>query len=204
MIDIDQLYTTARDLTDLLPRVHALIPHPTNAAVDDTHTGARRTTVHNIPWNTPAASLYFDVHADTRRYETALTLLLWHHAKYRSPSDTDTLDAVARLPVLIDHALNTGHQDHGDVADAARLLPRWARQARAILDETRDDERPWTTAPGDLRCPHCETRLKLAPGWSEHPDSADVHCRTCRDDHGQYLRWPPSAWVLTLQYRDAG
>ncbi|KZM34532.1 hypothetical protein [Oerskovia enterophila] len=193
MIDVEPLYTTARELTQLLPRLAALVAAPSNADRPDGPTA--RPDVHRIPWNTPAATTFFDVHADVRTYENALTLLLHGRAKYRAGTDADTLDAISRLPVLIAHALDAGHGDHWDVIDAASALTRWPRLMRAALDEARPDEQPWTKAPGNLVCPHCEHRLELAPGWSDHPEDADLHCRPCTATTGAPVRWAPAQWT---------
>lgn len=86
--------------------------------------------------------------------------------------------------MLIDHAIAAGH----NVTDAAHDLTAWPVRIRAIFDEARPDEQPWTKAPGGLKCPHCERRLELAPGWRDRPENADVVCRSCRDDEGRWYR----------------
>ncbi|GII98375.1 hypothetical protein CLV28_0698 [Sediminihabitans luteus] len=195
----EQLYTAARETLTLLPRTQALITHTTNQ-VDESQI-KRTKTVHRIPWNNDAATLYFDIHAAVRRHEAALTLLLFGHARYRGGDDQNTLDAVSRLPVLLDRAHTAGHQHHDTVTTATTDLTAWPRQLRALLDEPRDGETPWTKAPGNLVCPHCEQRLHLAPGWRDRPDHADLVCRTpdCADEHGHQPRWAPSAWVGLVQ-----
>lgn len=195
-IDVENLYAASRDLRDdLIPQVQALIPQASNQ-VDESQTGTRPATVHRIPWNGQAAGVFYDIHAQVRRYESALTVLLFQKAKYRGGDDENTFDAIGRLPVLIAHAIDKGHEQHGDVTDAARLLgTTWPRECRRVLDQLREDEQPWTTAPGDLRCPYCDGALELAPGWSQAPDSADVWCRRCLDPNGQRYRWSPSVWT---------
>lgn len=195
------LYAHARDLTtNLLPRVRALIPHTSNK-IDESQIGGRA-DVHRIPWNGPAANLALDIAATARRHETALTLLLFQRAKFRGMTDRDVDDAINRLPVLVDHAVAQDHGENPVVADTVKDLHRWGRQCRRLLDEARDDETPWTKAPGDLRCPWCDNRLELAPGWQHAPEGADVMCRRCVDARGAWLRWPPTAWLAVLQHRD--
>ncbi|XBH23076.1 hypothetical protein V5R04_07675 [Jonesiaceae bacterium BS-20] len=59
---------------------------------------------------------------------------------------------------------------------------------RLLFDEALPGEQPWTEVPGDLRCPHCNNRLELQPGWQHHPEQTDVCCRRCKDESGQILR----------------
>lgn len=202
MIPIETLYDHARTLQTLYPRLCAAVTTPSDGGTVDPDTPKQTKFVYEIPWNTPAADLKYSIHADARRYETALNVHLFGRAKYRGPSDDNTLAAINRLPVLIDHA-RAKKVDNHDVTDAERLLASWPRQIRLLFDEALPGEAPWTKAPGDLRCPHCDNRLELQPGWQHHPEQADVICRHCRDDTGQMLRWAPTTWLLVLQ-QDAG
>ncbi|GMA22271.1 hypothetical protein GCM10025864_00300 [Luteimicrobium album] len=206
MIAVDELYTTARTLTaaphGLLRRVNALIPHASNTVAESQLGG--RADIHRIPWNGPAANLALDIAAAVRRHESTLTLLLFQQARFRPDGDRQTLDAIGRLPVLVDHAIASGHGGRPPVRDAAHDLTAWARRCRALLDEAHDDEQPWTPAPSALPpCPDCNRRLYLAPGWQYAGDAADVLCRTCRDDDGQPLRWDAGTWLAVLAHRSA-
>jgi hypothetical protein len=186
-------YQAATELRHLLPLVHALIYQPDTVMAEP---GTRHTaTLEVAPWNDPAADVYFDIHAGVRHHETALSLLLFGHAKFRPGSDTHTMAALERLPILIAHALDKHHDDDQRVRTAGGNLTAWPVTARRLLGIPRDDERPWTKAPGDLRCPYCGNRLALAPGWESSPQSADVICRHCRDEHGRWYRWAPSLWT---------
>jgi len=193
---IDALYTAARELTTLYPRLAQLI-HETGNPIDQ-ESGKRQAITYSEPWNTPAGQLKHDIHTTIRRYETALTILLFGKATYRGTSDALTITAFTRLATLIDHA-TTKNTITTDVEDATHLLLSWPRRIRLMLDEPRPGEEPWTKAPGDLRCPHCERRLELQPGWQHHPENADVICRHCRDEEGGWLRWKPGTWLLVLQ-----
>lgn len=199
-IDPETTYTAARELRDLLPAVQALIPHASNQVTESDTTSARAASVFRIPWHTPAAHTFYDIHAQTRRYENALTLLLFHHAKYRPGDDANTYDAISRLPVLIAHALDAGHDQHTDVTDIDRLLTTtWPRACRLVLDQPRPDDQPWTKAPGDIRCPYCQEPLQLAPGWQALQENTDVICRRCRDDNGHPYTWPITERIGQLQ-----
>ncbi len=193
----ETLYKAARELTVLYPRLSALVlDTSSNPLTQDTKTPHKRAYLE--PWNTPAGELKHDIHTQTRRYETALNIALFGKTTYRGASDELTIAAFNRLAVLIDHA-HSKQQVTLDVTDAARFLTAWPRKIRLALDEPLPGEEPWTKAPGNLTCPHCEQRLELQPGWRDNPDKADVICRNCRDDNGQWLRWAPSTWVGLLQ-----
>lgn len=201
LIPIETLYTNARELTTLFPRLAALVTVPGSNTIDP-DTPKQTKFVYEPPWNTPAANLKFSIHEEARRFENALNLKLFGTARFRGPSDHNTLAAIGRLPVLIDHARAKKIDNH-DVTDTEHLLTSWPRLIRLQLDEALPGEQPWTKAPGNLRCPHCDIRLELEPGWQHHPEQADVICRRCKDEFGQTLRWAPTTWLSILQ-DDAG
>ena len=192
------LAVAATETIELLPRVRALIP-ATGTRPADQQPGRRgRASASPTPWNDAFALLALSIADDARRHESALTLACFGHATYRPATDEITDEVITRLPDLIHHADQT--LDDPGVADIATDLASWPRRLRAALGELRDDELPWTKAPGDLRCPHCDRRLRLAPGWTEQRDasgniSSDVWCLRCRDDDGNHLRWAPSQWT---------
>ena len=177
--------------------------------IGDTDTRARahdadstaRTKRPSQPLPIPAPALTALAIAQTARaHRFTLTARLFNRASYQPLTDVATHNAISALPHLIANA-----RDHYGDADpyvgqiAADLLA-WPRQARAILDELRADEQPWTKAPGALFCPHCNETLYLPPGWAEQRDrrgniTSDVWCRRCSDDDGQNLRWAPSQWT---------
>lgn len=190
------LGTYVDEIVELLPRIEQLVP--TQDRIDRDRTGAKPTKrhVYPAPWNEPAGHLVTTIHFQARSLETDLTLLLFGHAKYRGNSGANTIKALRRLPVLVHAACEAGHAEHSDVHATVMALARWPRDMRALLDELHSDEQPWTKAPGDLCCPHCEHRLWLRPGWTDQPDSADVVCRRCG------ISWPPTAWVGLLQHAE--
>ncbi|SNS43459.1 hypothetical protein SAMN06309944_0241 [Micrococcales bacterium KH10] len=200
---IEQLYQAARELTttDLLPRLKALIAETSSPNTSDTHRFKKQPS-SPAPWNDAAAGLYYTIHGDARRFETLLSVRLFGRARFRPGADNQTVEAIGRLPVLIAHGYERGLDPDLDLADPTNALLSWPRQIRAMLDAALPGEEPWTTAPGDLRCPHCDNRLHLEPGWTAHPDTADVICRHCRDDNGKHLRWAPTTWVAVLQHQD--
>lgn len=198
-IVLDALYEATRDF---YPRLHALIPETTSQVSESQIGKSCGVTKFVIPWNTPAADLYFDIHAAARRYEAALALKLWGKVTFRPGTDAVTREVLDRLPVLVGHAIAAGHDDTG-VIDPANDLGTWPARIRAMLDEARPDEQPWTKAPGGLTRPHCERRLELAPGWRDRPEATDVVCRSCRDDEGRWYRWALATWTAVLRHHDA-
>lgn len=194
---VEALYTAARELSTLYPRLTQLV-HEHSTVLHDPDSPKRRAISYPAPWNTQAGELAHDIHTRVRRYETALNIRLFSKATYRGTSDALTIQGFNRLAVLIDHA-HTTHIDSTDVTDAERLLLTWPRQIRLMLDEPRPGEEPWTKAPGNLCCPHCERRLELQPGWQHNPEAADVICRHCTDENGAWMRWKPDTWLLVLQ-----
>lgn len=192
--DIETLYRCARETNELLPRVRALIPETATTPPSSTGGQRGRRSAAPTPWNDTFALLAYSIADDARRHEAALTLRLSFTAKFRAGTDDITHEVIGRLPVLLDHAREKLPDDDG-VEDIARDLTRWPRECRRVLDELREDEQPWTTAPGDLRCPFCDGRLELAPGWSHSPETADVICRSCHDEQGRWRRWAPSIWT---------
>lgn len=194
---VDALYTAARELAHLYPRLTQLV-HEESTVLKDADMPHRHAMAYLEPWNTPAGQLAHNIHTQVRRYETALNIRLFNKAKYRGTSDNLTVQAFNRLAVLIDHA-HTQHIDSTDVTDAEQLLLTWPRHIRLMLDEPKPGEEPWTKAPGNLCCPHCDRRLELQPGWQHDPEAADVICRRCKDENGEWLRWVPGTWLLVLQ-----
>lgn len=199
MITDEDLYTAARELTntDLLPRLRTLIPD-TNTILESEIGSRARHKFPPIPWNTPAAMLYYEIHADSRRYETQLTIRLFHHAKYRGGHDHQTTEAIRRLPVLIAHARAKGLPDL-DVDDPVDALHSWPRRIRCLLGEAREGETPPMPVPGDAKCPYCGGQLWLGDGWQSLEANATAVCKRCKDAHGRWLSWPVTERLGKLQ-----
>lgn len=200
MSDTEKLYNTARELTttDLLPRLKALVPHI--GTITESQIGSHgKKAAAPIPWNTPAAMLYYEIHADARRYESLLTLRLFQTAKYRPGTDRDVTAAINRLPVLIAHGHQAGLTDL-DLKDPTTALLNWPRRIRAILDEPLPDEEPTMRVPGDARCPYCSGHLTLGAGWKTLQGNATAICRNCTDDTGGHLTWPVTERIGQLQH----
>ena len=187
LINRDHLYARLRDL---IPQQTTILESKIGS-----HT---RYSAAPIPWNTPAAMLYLDIHAAAREHETNLTLLLWEKATYRGPADALTTQAITRLPTLIRAAHDADHSHRTIVTEATHDLTTWPVLIRRILDESRTGENPWTKAPGNLHCPDGHT-LYLAPGWQYDVEHADAICRHCNTPDGQHPRWNASAWLGKLQ-----
>lgn len=218
-IDRDDLNACVAELLDrdkLLPRVRALLPDLDASGWSEGKQKLKKQPVAPTPWNDAAAGLVTDVHAGVRQHETRLTLLLFKRARYRGNGEAATGDALRALPDLIVAAdeLANGRDDltarkyaRAAASDAARDLQAWPRQARSLLDEVRTEEAPWTKAPGRLRCPYCDRRLELRPGWdraSDHdPVARALYCRRCPSSGGQTHSWPATTWLAVLQDGDA-
>lgn len=210
--DTTDLAACANELTAgpdrLLDRLRELLPDGTDTAPGYSDTGPNHAKVTGspAPWNDHIAGAFFEVHAGARRHESALTLLLFRRARYRGGSDRQTCEALQALPPLIEAATQQ-YPDHRVPREAARDLTAWPRAIRIALDEARYGEEPWTKAPGNLRCPYCDRRLVLAPGWDREHEPP-VWCRACphrlEDEVGQRRvdrQWPAGAWLAVLQQR---
>ncbi|GMA26676.1 hypothetical protein GCM10025864_44970 [Luteimicrobium album] len=169
MIAVDELYTTARTLTaaphGLLRRVNALIPHASNTVAESQLGG--RADIHRIPWNGPAANLALDIAAAVRRHESTLTLLLFQQARFRPDGDRQTLDAIGRLPVLVDHAIASGHGGRPRSATPPTTSPP-GRVAAA-----RSSTKPTTTSSPGRPHPRRSRRALTAIGaCTSRPDGS--------------------------------
>lgn len=195
----EDLYAVAHELatTDLLPRLKALIPN-TTTILESQPGGHGKHVAAPTPWNDPAAALYYEIHADARRYETQLTIRLFHTAKYRPGTDAETINAINRLPVLIAHGRAQG-LDPLDLTDPTTALANWPTRIRALLGEPLPDEEPTTPVPGDARCPYCGGKLYLGPGWKTLEQNATAYCRKCRDENGKRYTWPVTERIGQLQ-----
>ena len=195
----EDLYAAARELTtgDLLPRLRALIPDE-QTTLESSIGSHTKHEAPPIPWNTPAAMLYFEIHADARRYESQLTIRLFHRAKYRPGTDIHTTEAINRLPVLIIHGRAQG-LDHLNLDDPTTALLSWAPRIRRLLGEPLEGEEPTMHVPGDARCPYCGNPLILGDGWKALEHNATAICRRCLDAHGKPLSWPITERIGHLQ-----
>jgi hypothetical protein len=197
VIDVEALYAYARELTttDLLPRLKALIP--AKSTVLESRVGSHgKAQAAPLPWNDPAAMLYYEIHSEARHYESLLTARLFGHPKHRPGTDTHTTAAINRLPVLIAHGLDKG-LDHNDLIDTTRALKTWPKQIRALLDEPRNGEERWANAPGRLTCPDCKKPLQVQPGGTAAYNITIV-CRRCKDDDGTHRQWESAQWLGML------
>lgn len=198
--------------TGYISRVAALVTADATPLVDTSDTcstsGGKKVTGSPAPWNDTAAGWLFDVHAGARRHEAQLRAELAFRPATRSSSDRSTLLALRALPDLCAAVLDRAGRQDIDLNRVDRTIDdvaKWARDARQILD---DDARPGdaepTHAPGGLKCPHCDRRLVLKPGWQLEKTPA-VWCLRCPasvdDDHPRPrdLSWAADAWLAALQ-----
>lgn len=218
-IDREDLEACVAELLDrdrLLQRVHQLLPDVDASGWSEGKQKIKKQPVAPTPWNDAAAGFITDVHAGARSHETRLTLVLFKRARYRGHADAATVSALQALPDLIAaadelangrHDLVTRKYARSAAVDAARDLQVWPRQARSLLDEVRTEEAPWTKAPGRLRCPYCDRRLELRPGWDKARDddvvARSLYCRRCPGSEGKTQSWPATTWLSVLQHGDA-
>lgn len=145
---------------------------------DGVHSGA---TGSRAPWNAPAAHAYFDVHAEIRRVESLLSVVLFQRAVYRGGSDAATAEVFARLPVLLREAFD--RDPESEVLDEAlSALIGLARRIRVLLNpDERRTRAPW------VRCHLCDGTLWIyAAGQdvnprinSEHFEPGAAYCNAC-------------------------
>jgi hypothetical protein len=214
-IDRDDLNACVAELLDrdrLLERVHELLPDVDASGWSEGKQKLKKQPVAPTPWNDAAAGVLTDVHAGVRSHETRLTLALFQRARYRGHTDANTAAALYALPNLI-VAADERAREQGDryarsaAAEAARDLQAWPREARRLLDEARHDEQTWTKAPGKLRCPYCDRRLELRPGWDQAREddvvARSLYCRRCPGAEYRTQSWPATTWLAVLQDGEA-
>lgn len=148
-------------------------------------------TGSRAPWNSRAAMMFFEIHAEIRRVESMLTLALDHRAVYRGGSNDETRRVLDRLPVLLE-AMFSRDPESAVLAEALHLLAIATSRARVMLrPETRQTRAPWVT------CHVCEGRLWIyAPGHdvnpridSEHFLPGAAYCNRCA------VFYPEDIWV---------
>ena len=190
MADLEDLALTVGDIIGYQPRIRTLLtPGSPTLGADP---GIRRTPIEGSqsPWSDEPAGWLTDVHAGARRAESGLSWVAFARERHRGGSDGHTIAALRQLPALLVHVRDQ-HRTAGKLADRVeREVRSWARRGRAILDEARADEIPWTRAPGGLICRQpidpdrpklgvCRAPLLLEPGW-QHQLKPPLHCRACR------------------------
>jgi hypothetical protein len=208
-VDVETIRSCVDELIGrdrLLDRVAELIPEPGETGPRDRNgrgQGGTKVIGSPAPWNDEAAGLVFTIHAGAREIEADLTQLLFSRRRLsRSGSDVHTRRALRNIPDLLAVATER-FPGHWAGPYAARQLVSWPRACRLVLDEARWGEERWSSAPGGLRCPHCDRRLLLRPGW-EHETDPPVWCRACPAElEGDEERfpsrsWPADAWIATL------
>lgn len=200
--DPDQHTAEVRDLLDrehLLDRIHAQIAAPPSPQEQYDH---RKISGSPTPWNDRYAMLLLDVEAGARHLETRLRYTLglpWLPVerggfRWARPAGRAHAEYALHQVVILAAALNDQDRDNDLSREAQTLTARWARRARAVLDEARPDELPWTRCPGDLRCHLCESPLWLKPGWENAEQLAQqpVWCRRCEHSY------PSAVWAAAL------
>lgn len=202
MIPSADLERSAAQTVKLMRELNTLVKEPGARLAPTTGSAPTKRAVYPAPWNTPAGNLFTTLGAAARDHELDLSLLLFAVGRYRGTSDDNTFAAILRLPTLIGAAIRADHAEHNYVTTTVVDLVRWPPMLRRFLDHDpeQDDPQPWTKAPGNLSCPHCNRRLWLKPGWQHQGPHAAVYCRQCHDDDGHILSWPAAAWIAVLQH----
>jgi len=145
---------------------------------------ARQTnkTASTPPWQSQAANLVMDLHAEARRMERLLvvTVVGTQGSEPRGGSSENTKNALDALTVL------TEITDDTDVWDILRSLERWIMRAEVVLGYREPVRRlPRQPGEGEPRCPWCQyLTLRCLPA------SGRVSCVNpeCRDDEGRKPR----------------
>lgn len=157
------------------------------------------------PWNSTVGDLITDMHAGSRRLADMTDIMLEHIRQARGSTDAGTLAALSRVATNVTQ-LRTRYADDGQAMKLCELaeleVSSWAFRVRQELGELREEEQPWSKAPGGLRCPNpadpdhpeqgtCDAELWLAPGWAFDPEPA-VWCRQSRCmSEWAYAEWSP-------------
>jgi hypothetical protein len=157
------------------------------------------------PWNSTVGDLITDMHAGSRRLADITDVMLGNGPQARGSTDAGTLAALSRVATNVAQLRTRYGQDAAAMkwAELAELeVSSWAYRVRQELGELRDDELPWTKAPGGLRCPNpadpdhpergtCDAELWLRPGWAFEPEP-EVWCRQSRClSAWAYREWSP-------------
>lgn len=130
------------------------------------------------PWNAPAGRALMDAHEGVRRLEAALRYALnGHPGARRGGSAGNTAGALAAIPRL------AAGLDGDAEAMAARILERWANEARAV--PAIDEVRRWRPLPGRA-CPYCQAAW-LRADMDARPVTIACFCGYCPGD-GDGLR----------------
>lgn len=193
----------------LLDRVHDEIAAPPSPQEQYDH---RKIAGSPTPWNDRYAMLLLDVEAGARALETRLRYNLglpWLPVerdgyRWARPPGRAHAETALNQTVILAETLHGKEPDHDLAREALSRCLRWARRARAVLDEARPDELPWTRCPGDLRCGMCGGPLWLKPGWEDAAqlEREPVWCRTCVDDTGAAVSYPSAVWARLVAESD--
>lgn len=190
----DQAVRELHQTDRLLDRLAALTAAPPSPQEQYDH---RKVAGSPTPWNDRYAMLSLEVQAGARRLERLLRSELGLPVRRRPPTWEH---ALAALAATVDLAAALDGQERGCELprEAEAWTAAWARRARAVLDEERPSEAPWTRCPGGLRCHLCGSPLWLQPGWADTPEGvnhAPVFCRRCTDDSGAMISYPSAVWA---------
>ncbi len=134
------------------------------------------------PWNSGAAGLFFEIHAEVRRVESALTLTLEHRAVYRGGSDVETARVFDRLPILL-RALHDRDPESEVLAEVFHALGSLTKRARAALHPEERRARALFVSchvcGGDLWIYRAGQDVARKLLESEHFQPGDAYCNRC-------------------------
>lgn len=175
--------STAAQSWKLNGLLELLVPFPERTGDDSGRSGTKVDAP--LPWNSQAAMLVTELHAETRRLELALNLRVVGRRPARGGSSENTelaLRAICRLCEAV---------DDDEVRAVLRQLSNWVGRARVALGHgapLRRLPRQGGEGGGEPRCPWCTfqtLRFRPVPGT--------IVCVNpgCRDDDGRR----PLGWL---------
>jgi hypothetical protein len=132
------------------------------------------------PWHSPVATVFFDMHALSRKIERDLRYELGLPSRYRGCSDANTKVALEAAINLCERA------DDFAVRVNTKEIEKWSRRASIALGQTEVPKRlPRSPGHPEPKCPFCKLRTlrsKFALG--------EVYCinPACKDDDGNKPR----------------
>lgn len=197
----DQAVRELQHTDNLLDRIYEQIAAPPSPQEQYDH---RKISGSPTPWNDRYAMLALDVEAGARRLERLLRSDLDLPPRRRPHTRAHAMAALAQT-VSLAQALDGRTRGCELPRETEAWCTSWAKRARAVLDEARADELPWTRCPGNLRCHLCGQPLWLKPGWADDPTAISrqpVWCRQCVDDSGVQVSYPSAVWAKLVMESD--
>lgn len=184
-----RLRTTADHAFRLYCALEYDVPHRQVTGPDHAAIAHHRRSVAPIPWNSVAAELTIEFHAEIRRLEIHLKeRVSGAYGKRRGSSDTNTRYAVDSVVSLCE-----GCEDDAALA-VLNYLTRWVRRADTYYRPEGGLHRlPREPREKELPCPYCQCKTMR---WNPARGLAVCVNPTCRNTHGERPRWSAEFTVL--------